>query len=867
MISLLSPHLQVSLLARELLDLQQHVGGLGREKWTLLDGLDEQVWFMRDPLTYDRVNKSHADFIGYEKEHVARQKRTGLPSGDPLEALSDLLERVFSGRERVEDERWVSRKDGEKRRMKLNFQPIFDGDHFLYVFCRAQDVTDEHLAIEKFSKAFHRNPILMAIAETRTGKIVDCNDSFLSIMGGSRDDFIGRTALSLGILRDTSVWESVIHDLATGQTAQNYYISGYTLRGDPLRGLLTCESMEMGSGTFIIASIIDITQLSDLEDQLLFSNTILNHTSAYTWICERNTLRQIYCNDAMEQLLSTSHGRQVIPELPRVLGELDIFPEDAPVVVAALNMAASEGAASVNFRVLDDAGKVCWIKQHIHRLTNERKERDYLVGVADDISEIKETEQKARGEKDRADHLALAAEAANRSKSRFLANISHEIRTPMNGVLGITNLLLETALTKKQEMYARTIRNSADSLLVIINDILDFSKIEEGKMEIENVVFKPRKVVDETVDLLKLKALEKNLEFYCTISPRVPHSLLGDPGRIRQILINLVGNAIKFTRKGFVGVRVSLIADSETTAQIRFEVSDSGPGIPLDKQELMFQPFVQVDSSTTKKQGGTGLGLSISRHLVEMMSGEMFVESVPDEGATFFFTVPFGKVEGSVTNRDFSPRFEGLQVLLVDDDTDHRRDLAQTLKQWGCESAEAGDGVEALIRLREAARSGRPYVVCLIGSSVFGMEGSELGKLIKFDPVLKKTVLIMVTGKRGSENMRAHLNQGFAAVLVKPYDDQDLRCHISEAIIMESVQEDDRSEPVITRFSAVKKHRHDVAILVVEDNETNQIVARGILEKLGYHADCAKNGEEALTMMENRSYDLVLMDLQMPEMD
>jgi PAS domain S-box-containing protein len=627
-----------------------------------------------------------------------------------------------------------------------------------------------------------------------------------------------------------------------------------------------------------IAIRSDITKLKQIEEELRLE-VDERIRAEETLSAERTILRALIDNvpdymyvkdtDCRFLLANMSVARQMGAKGPEeLLGktDFDFYPRDlATVFFEDEQKVVRTAHAEINREEsgMDPQGNLSHVLTTQVPLRGKNGEVIGLVGIGRDITHLK----KIQAEMQRARE---AAEAASRAKSEFLANMSHEIRTPLNGIMGMTDLALETDLGREQREYLKTVKvSSADSLLTVINDILDFSKIEAGKIDLESVDFDVRDSLESALKTLAVRADEKGLELLCEVAPEVPEVARGDITRLRQVLLNLVGNATKFTNEGEIAVKVRQGARDGRELVLHFTVSDTGIGIPEDKLKMIFDPFAQADSSTTRKYGGTGLGLTISARLVRMMGGQIWVESQEGRGSHFHFTVRLQIADGKEVKVG-SPAppevLRGARVLVVDDNQTNRRILEGMLRRWEMVPVLAEGGEQALTALASAQSDGRAFGLIVTDMHMPKMNGLELVEHIREKPELCTATIMMLTsaGHRGDAERCQKL--GVSAYLLKPIRQSELREAIAKVL---GAREQEGMIPLVTRYSLsdARDRSEILRILVAEDNLVNQRLVVRLLEKRGHRVVVAINGKEALAALEKESFDIVLMDVQMPEMD
>lgn len=818
------------------------------------------------------TNRAGRRMLGFDEDTPANA--TTIADSHPPESAKLILEEAFPTA--IEEGIWfgetifLNRQGGEIPTSQMVIAHYDEKGEAKYISTVARDISKSKQIEKALRKSERRNRDLIdkslgyVCLHNLEGVLLSINPAAAEALGYTVEELSGKSIYT--ILSDA------------GKAGFKHYLEGIkTVRNlSGLMHLSTKSGKEViwkfnntlyedeDRGIYVLGHAQDITEIKRVEQELRDSRQMFHkfiNTSPAMAFMKDEEGKYAFVNKPFEELFNVKmeelEGKTDLyflpPEVAAEVGKNDRYVLESNQTLETIEMVPSH-----------DGTVYYWNTFKFPVIANNDKK--FVGGVAFDITETKRLETELKEARD------VALESA-RLKSEFLANMSHEIRTPMNGIIGMSELLLTTELTAEQRDYAETVQSSGNALLTIINDILDFSKIESGKLHFETVDFDVQYTLDSVIQLFAASAASKKIELANLIYSDVPTALRGDPGRLRQVLTNLIGNALKFTEKGEVVTRIKLESETETHATLCFSVSDTGIGINDEARKNLFSPFVQADGSITRRYGGTGLGLAISRQLVEMMGGQIEVRSELGKGSVFYFTATFEKQPEKVLP---TPRYNlrGLKVLIVDDNKTNRKILATQTASWKMEPKAVDSGRAALAELLTAAHNGKPYDIAIIDLMMPEMDGFTLAEAIKKDPQIARTKLLLMPsyGTRGHSQKAKEI--GIEAYVVKPISQSDLYNCLADIFAENpsdvSFTETNVSQDLITRHTIEENARHrerEFLILVAEDNPVNQKVIRRQIENLGFSADIVSNGAEALEAYSAKQYDLIFMDCQMPVLD
>ncbi len=825
-----------------------------------------------DPVTHtiERINKQVSELFGGECDHlIGKQCYHLLCSADNARCpITDLHQEVEN------NEREFIRSDGNRIPiLKTVKKVIIAGkEKLLETFI---DISAQKEAQQRFEMLFRNNPSYMSLSLVPERKFIDVNYAFLRKLGYTREEVIGKTATDLHLFVDNETNETIKIELKKKGSVRDIEVLARCKDGTLRNGLFSGEVMKGQNADYFLSVFFDITEMKNAEKRLWNQqqrlNSIIEGTNIGTWEWNVQTGETVF-NEKWAEIVGYDLA-ELQPVSISTWKNL-VHPEDG---VRSSDLLSKHFSGECSFyncecRMKHKDGHWVWVHDRGKVVSWTDDGKPFMMyGTHADISERKRTEnelltlnEELLNAASKAKELASRAEAANVAKSEFLANMSHEIRTPMNGIIGMTTLLLETELDEIQSQYAKVISRSSESLLSLVNDILDLSKIEAGKMQLEILNFNLYELLDDFIDMFSLRTDEKKIEFICAASLSIPYLLRGDPGRLRQIILNLTGNALKFTEKGEIRLLATLESSSDNEVIIRFSVKDTGMGIPADRMNLLFKKFSQVDGSMTRKYGGTGLGLAISQQLTEMMGGQIGVHSEPGVGSEFWFTTCFAKQK---IDQECIPQIidlSMLKILIVDDSQSVRDSLGMQLSELGAGVYFAQDGADALSKIYAAHDSGNPFNIAFIDSDIPGMAGPAIVKTILKDESHASLKIIVMSPSSMMYSEQILEKPGIITLLAKPIRFYELLAAIEQIhngkISKKIKKSEAKSNSEFVSFVSA-------AVLVAEDNMINQMVINEMLKKYGIKAELVSNGNEAVEAIQKNHYDLVFMDLQMPVMD
>jgi two-component system, sensor histidine kinase and response regulator len=815
-----------------------------------------------------RWNETFREVSGYSAEELTHMSVLGFFKEPDKSLVAERMQQVFSTGGAVVEASFIAKDQTETPYLFSGKRLVVDGK--LCLVGLGVNLTERKRAEEKLRDSESKHRVLFedsADATLLVGEhgFMDCNLAALEMFGYAT--VADLTALHPADLSPANQPDGTPSRAGSNQRIATAFLNGKNRfewlhrrkNGEVFPADVCLTALTLHGQRALLATVRDITERKHAEASLRSSEEqfrqLVDSIREVFFVLTPEPIRVAYLSPAYEEIWG--RPRQAVYDRAAAWIE-SVHPEERGGVGSYFERLMQGIQSEMSYRIERPDGSFRWIHARGFPVNDPQGKLVRVVGIAEDVTERVCAEAELVDAKE-------AAESANRAKSEFLANMSHEIRTPMNGIIGMTDLVLATELNPEQAEYLHMVKGSADALLTLLNDILDFSKIEAGKLELDYLSFNLRKSLSEVVKTLAVKAQQKGLEFIFDAAPGVPTNVFGDPARLRQVLVNLVGNSIKFTERGEIEVSVQTEAQSVEGTILRFSVRDTGIGIPADKQDRIFGAFSQADSSTTRKYGGTGLGLTIAGQLVGLMGGKLWVESEALKGSTFYFTVQFGpQVAALPTKLPDIFQLAGVPVLVVDDNATNRRILEDSLIRWEMIPTVVAGAAAAIQALEHAQASGAQLPLVLTDVHMPDIDGFGLIEMIRQDPSLSGVRIVMLAsgGERGQAARCQKL--GVAAYLSKPFDRLELRDVLLHVLARDPAKPENTA--LVTRH-ALQEQRPSLSVLVAEDNAVNQRLIARILAKRGHRVVLAQNGREALEALEKQPFDVVLMDVQMPEMD
>jgi PAS domain S-box-containing protein len=836
--------------------LHENAGFLERYRLLSENALEIMV-FMKPNGSIVEANKAATLAYGYSAAELQTLSIFDLRTPDTYNLINSQLQAALLGD--ISFETYHRRRDGTTFPVEVSSRSIGTKQELL-ILSVIRDISERkqvekalYQSGQRFAKIFEASPIAMAISTISDGCYREVNASVLKLLGCSREEIIGRTSTEMNLWVRESDRENMLRQLREQGYVRDLEIKVQRPGGELFDCLAYAELIDFDGESYLLTMMNDITKRKQAEEALAterdFASQVMNSLGQGLSVTSADGLIE-FVNPAFAEMVARK------PEELVGLRPLDLFyQEDASKYWDALSKRKLGETANHEVRLKSADGK----DPYVLVTMMPRRNNDQIIGsvaVITDLTERKQMEEALAQARDQ-------ALEASRLKSEFLATMSHEIRTPMNSIIGLTELLLETSLEAEQREFAEIVQDSAQSLLAIINDVLDYSKIEAGKLVLEKIPLSTLEEVENAAEALAPLTHKKSLSLLTFVDPNVPESVIGDPVRLRQILLNLISNAIKFTSEGEILVKVRAESIDNNTALLHFSVSDTGIGIAEADTQRLFQSFTQADGSTTRKYGGTGLGLAICKRLVEHMDGEIGVESTPGKGSIFWFTARFEiagtpLAKAAVSELDLS----GTLVLMVDDLPSHLQIIRQYLESWDIQSQVAANGQDALTLLQEAAPT-KPFDLAILDMVLPDMDGFALARAIQKKPILKNLPLVLLTAFDESGQAEQALRAEFSAYLTKP---------LKKAQLLETIERVLSEKKALLEKEGRKRLetqplKPGVVVLVAEDNPINQRLIKTQLTKLGYACRVVVNGQETIEAFAEGGYSLILMDCQMPVMD